>query len=187
MAALRNYQWLESVHEWCLGVLFRGRLFVCFDGPLGLIPYHYGAWTYVNGYGWGSTPSGTRTWQAVPRIVRPPAGFQAPAAPVVGRTSVGTSVARPTMVVSQTRISVGRPVGSFNGTMTAPSGGRTAVMGSGATGRNATSMGSAGAHRSPSAPSAGAASHRGGGFSGGGSGGVAHGGASTGGRTGNPR
>ncbi len=156
-----------------------GYSYVSMD-PWGWIPYHYGAWTYVNGYGWGWTPSGTRTWQPVPRIVRPPAGFRAPAAPVVARASV----VQPTMVVNQTRTPVGRPVGSFNGTMMAPGGGRTATMGSGVTGRSATSMGSAGAYHSPSAASAGAASRGGAGFGGGG---TAHSSASTGGRTGNPR
>jgi hypothetical protein len=178
--------YMNGAWAWYSGV---GYSYVSMD-PWGWIPYHYGAWTYVNGYGWGWTPSGTRTWQPVPRIVRPPTGFQAPAAPVVTRTSVGTSVARPTMVVGQTRTPVGRPVTSFNGaingTMTAPGGGRTATMGSGATSRSATSMGSAGAYHPPSSASAGAASHNGGGFSGGG-GGAARGGASTGGRTGNPR
>jgi hypothetical protein len=36
VAAIWDHQWLESLHEWRLGFLFRSRLFVRFDGPLGL-------------------------------------------------------------------------------------------------------------------------------------------------------
>ncbi len=154
--------------------------------PWGWLPYHYGNWNYVNGYGWGWNPSGPRVWQATPRIVRQPSGFQVPVAPVIARNTA----ARPTVIVNMPRTTtMGRPVAAFNGNV--PTGtGRTATMGSSTMGRGASSMGgAAGSYHSPSA--AGSASHAGGssfgggGMSGGGGGG--HAASAGGGHSANPR
>ncbi len=141
--------------------------------PWGWTPYHYGNWTYVNGYGWGWAATGPHQWQPMPKIVRQPAGFQVPVAPVVARAATP----QPTVVVSRTPTAVARPAAGFNGMSSngmSPTGGpRTAAMGSATPGRSGAAMGSTG--------SASMGSHSGG-FAGG-----AHTGGGGGGHTGSPR
>lgn len=153
--------------------------------PWGWIPYHYGNWTYVNGYGWGWAATGPHVWQPMPKIVRQPAGFQAPVAPVVARSAT----ARPTVVVSRTPTAIARPASGFNGMsssgMSATGGARTAAMGSATPGRSAATTGSAGSYHAPSA--AGASMGSRGGFSGAGGGGAHTASGGGGGRTGSPR
>ena len=68
------------------------RLFVRFRVSVGLMPYYYGNWLFVPGYGWGWQPGGFSSWQPVPTVTNPPARTglpQPPTAPGHGTVTVG--------------------------------------------------------------------------------------------------
>lgn len=81
--------------------------------PWGWYPYHYGAWNYVPGYGWGWVPTRSHVWQPNPHIVRQPAGFQVPTAPVAARNAAR----QPTVIVGQKPTAVGAPAAAYNGNL----------------------------------------------------------------------
>lgn len=61
--------------------------------PWGWMPYRFGQWVFVPGFGWRWRPGGWNRWAAAPRFVNPPAGFRPPSPPAVGaRTTVPVQV-----------------------------------------------------------------------------------------------
>ncbi len=68
---------MNGAWSWCPGV---GYTFVS-GYPWGGMPYRYGNWAFVPGWGWAWQPGGFYGWNAAPVIVDPPAGFRTPAAP----------------------------------------------------------------------------------------------------------
>jgi len=71
--------------------------------PWGWLPYHYGSWAFLNGAGWAWVPGGhyggqwyANNFQTVPKVVKAPAGWTAPAPPV--SRAAGT----PTVLVGKT-------------------------------------------------------------------------------------
>jgi hypothetical protein len=65
--------------------------------PWGWMPYYYGSWVNVPGFGWGWQPGGFSTWHGGVHHVGAVAGFEAPVAPkgtvsavVVGRGGAAT-------------------------------------------------------------------------------------------------
>ncbi|HEY6348687.1 MAG TPA: DUF6600 domain-containing protein [Candidatus Angelobacter sp.] len=57
--------------------------------PWGWMPYRFGQWVFLPGFGWRWRPGGWNRWAAFPQVVNPPAGFKPPFPPTVGaKTSV---------------------------------------------------------------------------------------------------
>ncbi|HEY6249817.1 MAG TPA: DUF6600 domain-containing protein [Candidatus Angelobacter sp.] len=52
--------------------------------PWGWMPYRFGQWVFIPGFGWRWRPGGWNRWAAFPRVVNPPAGFRPPFPPAVG-------------------------------------------------------------------------------------------------------
>jgi hypothetical protein len=68
------------------------------------LPYRYGAWAFIPGWGWGWQPSAHwGGWLNSPVLINPPAGFVAPRAPMGGkRTVLVKPPAEPTRVTPNT-------------------------------------------------------------------------------------
>ncbi|HEX3822037.1 MAG TPA: DUF6600 domain-containing protein [Candidatus Sulfotelmatobacter sp.] len=90
--------------------------------PWGWLPYRYGAWNFVPGYGWGWQPGGWNNWLTVPRytagstvhvtsLVAPGAGTMRTV--VVGRAGAATSLATTRPVVNAGSAGMGIARGSL--------------------------------------------------------------------------
>jgi Family of unknown function (DUF6600)/FecR protein len=78
--------------------------------PWGWMPYRYGSWTFVPGFGWGWSPATVwNTWYTTPVIAGAPAGFVAPAPPVVTKPAPGTTSPKTVVVGSGPIVDVRNP------------------------------------------------------------------------------
>ena len=92
--------------------------------PWGWMPYRYGSWMFIPSFGWMWQPGGWNSWLTVPRYAGTvPTNFHPLVAPaagtvktvVVGRTSIGSTMAPSRIVVNAGSAGMGIPRGSLSG------------------------------------------------------------------------
>ena len=92
--------------------------------PWGWMPYRYGNWMFIPSFGWMWQPGGWNSWLTVPRYAGTvPTNFHPLVAPaagtvktvVVGRTSIGSTMAPSRIVVNAGSAGMGIPRGSLSG------------------------------------------------------------------------